>query len=367
MAKGIKVLVGTNKGVFIYSSDESRSEWRLDGPYLSGWEAYSVFGDSRGGRKRLFAGTSHAAYGATIRYSDDLGATWTQVEQGPKYAAETGFSLNRIWQIAPGAPSEPDTLYAGAEEAGLFVSRDAGLTWNELDGLTKHPSRPGWFPGAGGMCLHTVIVDPGNPRRIRVAMSAVGVFRSEDGGETWSPSNEGLGRVPTGQPYPEVGYCIHKMAADPLNPETIYMQEHCGVFRSDNGGASWYPIEEGLTIKEGDMPFGFPFCVSPGGDMFIIPLESSEQRTMRDGRMLVYRRHRDEREWLPVGDVVPDEQRHVSVLRDAMALDDLDDYGLYFGTTSGELFCSLDRGVTWKRLPGLLSRILSVKTWRVDE
>lgn len=367
MGKLVKLLVGTNKGVFIYSSDKDRRQWKLEGPYLNGWEAYSVFGDSRNGRHRIYTGTSHAAYGATIRVSDDMGETWTQIADGPKYSQESGFSLSRIWQIAPGAPSEPDTLYAGVEEAGLFVSRDSGQTWRELDGLTKHPSRPGWFPGAGGMCLHTILVDPHNPRRLWTAMSAVGVFRSEDGGETWETCNQGLARVPTGQPFPEVGYCIHKMACDPSNPNTLYMQEHCGVFKSEDAGSSWYPIEEGLTMREGDSPFGFPICVSPTGDLFLIPLESSEQRTMKDGKMLVYRRNRDEPTWYPAGDVVPEEQRHVSVLRDAMETDQLDPYGLYFGTTSGEVYCSIDRGVNWMRLPGQLSRILSVKTWIVDD
>lgn len=365
MGKQVKLLVGTNKGVFMYSSNEDRREWKLEGPFLAGWEAYSVCGDSRSGH-RLFAGTSHAAYGATIRVSDDFGATWTQIAHGPKYSKDSGFSLNRIWQIAPGAPQEPDTFYAGAEEAGLFVSRDRGQTWTELDALTKHPTRPGWFPGAGGLCLHTIVVDPRNPQRIWVAMSAVGVFRTEDGGATWAPANDGLARVPTGQPYPEVGYCIHKMVADPDNPDVLYMQEHGGVFMSENGGDFWYPIEEGLTLSEGDSPFGFPICISHTGDLFLVPLESSERRSMKDGRLLVYRKRRGEPAWLPVGDAVPEEERHVSVLRDAMTVDPLPTYGLYFGTTSGELFCSLDSGVHWQRLPGQLSRILSVKVWVVD-
>jgi hypothetical protein len=216
------------------------------------------------------------------------------------------------------------------------------------------------------MCLHTIVIDPNKPERIWVAMSAVGVFRSEDGGVTWQARNAGLARVPTGQPFEEVGYCIHKMVADPDNPEALYMQEHCGVFKSEDGGDNWTPYEEGLTLKEGDEPFGFPFCVSPTGDLFIIPLESSEQRSMRDGKLLVYRRHRDEPTWLPIGDVLPDEKRHVSVLRDAMSVDSMDPYGLYFGTTSGELFCSLDRGENWQRLPGQLSRILAVKPWIVE-
>ncbi|NHN28211.1 WD40/YVTN/BNR-like repeat-containing protein [Paenibacillus agricola] len=365
MSKQIKLLVGTNKGVFVYTSSTDRVHWKLNGPYLSGWESYSVYGDSTNG-DRLFVGTSHAAYGTTIRVSEDFGLTWTQIENGPKYSEASGFHLNRIWQITSGAPSEPNTLYAGVEEAGIFVSRDAGRAWTELNALTKHPTRPGWFPGAGGMCLHTILVHPENPKRIWVAISAVGVFRSDDGGESWNSCNTGLARVPTGQPYPEVGYCIHKMVLDPDNPDILYMQEHKGVFKSENGGDSWYPIEEGLSMQDGESPFGFPICISHTGDVFLIPLESSEQRTMKDGKMLVYRRNRDEAAWLPIGDVVPEEQRHVSVLRDAMDVDTLDPYGLYFGTTSGELYGSLDRGVNWQRLPGQLSRILSVKVWEVD-
>ncbi len=366
MSKRMILLVGTNKGLFLYTSDIDRREWSLKGPFLSGWEIYSILGDSRHGH-RIFAGVSHAAYGPTIRVSGDFGESWTQIEAGPAYSKESGFSLNRIWQLVPGAPSEPDTLYAGVEEAGLFVSRDRGLTWRELDALTKHPTRPGWFPGAGGMCLHTILVDPRNPRRIWVAMSAVGVFRSDDGGETWKTCNHGLARVPTGQPYPEVGYCIHKMAPDPDDPDTLYMQEHCGVFKSTDGGENWFPIEEGLTMREGDAPFGFPICVSPTGDLFLIPLESSEQRTMRGGKLLVYSMQKGQSRWEPIGDVLPEEQRHVSVLRDAMSVDALDPYGVYFGTTSGEVFCSLDRGKSWDRLPGQLSRVLAVKPWIVED
>lgn len=365
MGNRVVVLVGTNKGAFFYTSDLDRRKWSLTGPFLSGWEVYSILGDSRHGH-RIFAGTSHAAYGPTIRVSDNFGETWTQIADGPRYSAESGFSLNRIWQIVQGPPSEPDSVYAGVEEAGLFVSRDRGATWRELDGLTKHPTRHGWSPGAGGMCLHTILFDPRNPRRIWVAMSAVGVFRSDDGGVTWKTCNEGLARVPTGQPYPEIGYCIHKMAVDPADPDTLYMQEHGGVFKSTDGGDHWFPIEEGLTLR-GDAPFGFPIAVSPTGDLFLIPLESSEKRTMRGGKLLVYSMPKGSDRWEPIGDVVPEEQRHVNVLRDAMSVDLLDPYGLYFGTTSGEVFCSIDRGRSWNRLPGQLSRILSVKPWIVED
>jgi hypothetical protein len=363
----IHLLVGTNKGVFVYVSDEERKQWSLKGPYLNGWEAYSVLGDSRGSTHRMFAGTSHAAYGPTIRISDDYGETWRQIVRGPRYAPETGFKLNRIWQLVPGAPSQPDTFYAGAEEAGLFVTHDRGETWRELDALTKHPTRPEWYGGAGGMGLHTIIVDPGNPQRIWVAMSAVGVFRSEDGGESWKVCNSGLNRAATGQPDDSIGYCIHKMVADANDPNTLYMQEHSGVFMSRDGGDSWQVIEEGLGMHGDDRPFGFPIAAAPNGDLFLIPLESSEKRSMHEGKLLVWSRRPEDSEWRPIGDVVPNEQRHVSVLRDAMAIDGCETYGLYVGTSSGEVFCSLDRGITWQRLPGQLSRILTVKPWIVKD
>lgn len=366
MAKRMNLLVGTNKGVFIFTSDERRREWSLKGPFLSGWEVYSVLGDSRHGN-RIYAGTSHAAYGATIRVSEDFGESWTQIEQGPSYAKDTGFSLNRIWQLVPGHPSEPDTLFAGVEEAGIFVSRDRGTTWRELDGLTKHPTRPGWFPGAGGMCLHTILIDPRDSRRMWVAMSAVGVFRTEDGGSTWTPRNQGLARVPTGQPQEEVGFCVHKMVLDPYNPDTLYMQEHGGVFKSTDGGDNWFAIEEGVTLRGNDAPFGFPIVAAPNGDLFLLPLESSEQRAVTEGKLRVYGMLKGENRWSSTGGAVTEEPRHVSVLRDAMAADAMDPYGLYFGTTSGEVFCSLDRGRTWDRLPGQLSRILSVKPWIVED
>lgn len=366
MAKRVQLLVGTNKGVFIYSSTAERRNWSLRGPFLPGWEVYSVLGDTRNGN-RLYAGTSHAAYGATLRLSDNGGETWEQIADSPAYNVESGFKLNRIWQLIQGHASEPETLFAGVEEAGIFVSRDSGQSWKELDALTKHPTRPEWFPGAGGMCLHTILVDPRNANRMWVGISSVGVFRTLDGGLSWHTCNNGLNRVPTGQPDEQVGYCVHKMVLDPDNSDILYMQEHSGVFKSIDGGDSWHPIEDGLTLREGDMPFGFPIAASPTGDLFLIPLESSEQRSMRDGKLLVYRMAAGEQSWKPIGDVLPEEERHVSVLRDAMTVDSLEPYGLYFGTTSGEVYCSLDRGENWERLPGQFSRILTVKPFIWEE
>ncbi len=366
MATQVRVLVGTTKGLFTFESDAERRDWNCRGPYLGGWEVYSVLGDSRHG-DRIFAGTSHTAYGPSIRVSEDFGQHWIQIAEGPRYPRESDFALNRLWQIVPGHPSEPDTFLVGAEEAGLFVSRDRGHTWSELDTLTKHPTRPDWFPGNGGLCLHTILIHPDNPQRMWVAISAVGVFRTDDGGESWRTCNEGLARVPVGTPHPEVGYCVHKMVLDPDVPDTLYMQYHQGVFRSNDAAESWFPLEDGLPgdriSAELGTPFGFPIAVSRSGDLFLVPLESSEQRTMRDGRLLVYSMRRGSDRWEPVGDVVPDEPRHVSVLRDALAVDGLEPYGAYFGTTSGEVFYSLDGGAGWDRMPGQYGRILCVKAW----
>jgi hypothetical protein len=368
MSQRVIVLAGTNKGLFSFESDINRQEWQVRGPFLGGWEVYSVLGDNRHG-PRIFAGTSHLAYGPSLRVSEDFGESWQEIEAGPSYPAETGFKLNRIWQIVPGHETQPDTLYAGVDEAGIFVSHDRGESWRELDGLTKHPSRPGWFPGAGGMCLHTILVHPTNPQRMWAAMSAIGVFRSDDGGQTWHPRNKGLGHAATGQPQEDVGYCVHKVALDPDNPDILYMQEHTGVFMSTDGADSWFAIEEGLPadrIQHPEMmPFGFPIVVTRNGDLFLVPLESAEQRTVKGGKLLVYRRKRGAESWEPSGDVVPDEPRHVSALRDAMTVDGLEQEGVYFGTTSGELYVSHDRGEQWQRLPGQYSRILNVKTWCV--
>lgn len=359
MAERVVLLVGTTKGAFFFHSDAERREWRMTGPHLAGWEVYSLLGDPRGGR--VYAGTSHWVYGPTIRVSDDLGETWTEVAGTPRYPEGSGFKLERIWQLAPGHPSEPETLFAGVEEAGLFVSRDAGATWSEVSTLTGHPTRPSWFPGGGGLCLHTILVDPENPRRWWVAASAVGVFRTDDGGETWKVCNTGLHRVPTGQQETAVDRCVHKIVLDPRDSDTLYMQFHGGVFRSTDGADSWEPMEDGLPSV-----FGFPMCITRSGTAFCVPLQSDEQRVFRDGRIRVYRRGNGSSSWEPVGEGLPEEPQYVGVLRDSMATDTLDPAGVYFGTSMGEVFWSADEGEHWDRLPAQLPRITTVKAWVTD-
>lgn len=348
----LNLLIGTNKGIYRYETDEARRDWQLFGPFLPGWEVYSLLGKG----PKLFAGTSHYVYGPTVRVSDDLGATWTEVEASPRYDANQGFKLRRIWQLAPGVTE--GTLYAGVEEAGLFKSEDDGQTWRELRGLSQHPSRPGWFPGGGGLCLHTILPHPGDPQRLWVAMSAVGAFRSDDGGESWRTCNAGLPEVATGQPYPEVGRCVHKMVLDPDDPDTLYLQFHWGVFKSQDAGESWTPIEAGLPGT-----FGFPMVMTRSGALFTLPLESDEHRVVAGGRLRVFRSRDRGESWHDASAGLPEEPQFVGVLRDAMASDPLEPAGVYFGTTAGDVYASADSGESWTRLPGTLPRITAVKTW----
>lgn len=360
MPSRIMLLVGTTKGAFFFHSDSQRRSWRMTGPHLPGWEIYSLLGDSRQGH-RIYAGTGHFVYGPTIRVSDDFGETWAELPGSPRYTKESGFTLERIWQIVPGHASQPDTLYAGVQEAGLFVSHDRGETWTELSGLTQHPSRPAWFPGGGGLCLHTILVDPKNAQRLWVGISAVGAFRSDDGGVSWQVCNNGLPMVPTGQADTSVGRCVHKMVLDPDDSNTLYMQFHGGVFKSTDAGDSWSPIANGLPGT-----FGFPLCVTPSGKLYLIPLESDEQRYVKDGQLRVYRSDDRGASWHSAGRGLPNEPQYTGVLRDALDADGLEPSGIYFGTNMGEVFYSANEGEEWSRLPGQLPRITSVKTWIVD-
>ncbi len=352
MAKQVMILVGTKKGIFLFHSDEARQKWRFSGPHLAGWEVSSLHCDTVTGR--IWAGTNHYAYGPTFRVSDDLGETWTQLEARPAYPSETGWQLKRIWQIAA-HPTEPGVLFAGVEEAGLFVSRDQGASWQEVSAITRQPGRGEWFPGAGGLCLHTILIDPTNPRRMWVGISAVGAFRTEDGGATWQNLNRGLPSLPTGASTPEAMCCVHKMVLDPRDPSTIFMQYHGGVFRSGDGGDTWRAIEAGLNSN-----FGFPMVISPNGELFIAPLESDEQRFFPKGRAAIYRSADSGLTWQAHTDGLPTEPYFAGVLRDAMAVDCLSQTGVYVGTTAGDMFCSTDAGKSWRAMPGRLPRIATV-------
>lgn len=351
------VMVGTRKGAFFYWSDEDRREWRVDGPLLKGWEVNDLQLDLRGERPVAWAAVGHHVYGATAQRSDDLGASWTQIENGPAYSEDADRKLERVWTVVPGRGDEPEVLYAGVAEAGLFESRDGGGSWREVEGLNDHPTRPAWSPGAGGLCCHTILPDPSDDRRLWVGISAVGVFRTDDGGATWRTRNEGLPIAAASPEHPDVGSCVHKMVCAPDEPSRLYQQNHQGVFRSHDAGDSWQRIENGLPAR-----FGFPMVMHPRDSrtLYIIPLESDEYRFFPGGALTVYRTRDGGDSWQPLSTGLPPADGYTGVLRAAMAVDGMDRCGLYFGTTGGQLFASADEGESWRALPGLLPRIASV-------
>lgn len=357
-SRQLVLLVGTVKGVFVYHGDEARAKWKLTGPHLGGWEVFSLCGDSRGGR--ILAGTEDPRNGPTIRVSSDFGANWAAVKSAPKFTKGAKGELKHIWQIVPGHPSEPGTWYAGVDDAALFVSRDDGETWKELTGLTKHPTRPHWVPGFGGLCLHSIVVDPENPRRLWVGISAVGVFRSDDAGETWTLCNEGLPNVaPDFIKAPGMGRCVHKMIGDPSRPGVLYVQFHGGVYKTENAADSWTRISAGLPHD-----FGFPLAVTER-DLFVVPLLADNNRVVPDGALKVWRSHDRGRVWRALTKGLPQKEHFVGVLRDAMTSDPLTPSGIYLGTTGGEIFYSKNDGDSWEKLPAQFPRITTLKVWRV--
>jgi photosystem II stability/assembly factor-like uncharacterized protein len=356
-ARKLVLLIGTVKGVFLYESDESRTDWKLSGPHLGGWEIFSLSGDSK--NARILAGTGHFSHGPTIRTSRDSGRTWEGVTGDPRMAEGSKAEVKHIWQIVPGHASEPRTWYAGVDDAALFVSRDDAQTWSEVKGLTSHPTRPHWVPGFGGLCLHSVLVDPSNPRRMWVGISAVGVFRTEDGGENWQLCNQGLHNVaPEFVPHPDMGRCVHKMVLHPSKPGVLYMQFHGGVFKSDDGADSWTRISNGLPHD-----FGFPMAISDAGELFIVPLLSDENRVVPEGALKVWRSRDEGRSWRALTDGLPQKEHFVGVLRDAMTADALTPAGVYVGTTGGEIFFSKNAGDEWVKLPAQFPRITTLKVW----
>lgn len=349
----VHLLVGTDNGFFRYQSDATRQAWQLDGPLLSGWSIDSVLGDSRHSN-RIFVGASHPVYGPTIQLSEDYGASWVQLPQSPRYGPASPLTVRRIWQIVPGAPSQPDTYYAGVDEAGLFVSQDRGFSWQALPGLSRHPDRANWRASKGGLTLHAILVDPTNPQRLWVAIASAGILRSEDGGVTWQACNQGLRVFTAGDTS---RYLTHKLAHDPHDPQLLYLQNIDGVYRSVDGATSWQRLEEGLPST-----FGFPFGVDHTGNLYVVPLDG-QTRTFIDGQLRVYRRRGGDSQWQPVDNGLPTTPHPAGVLRDALGVDNLPQPGVYFGTTQGELFASVDGGEQWTQLPGKLGRIGTLQAW----
>ncbi|MGH9134030.1 MAG: WD40/YVTN/BNR-like repeat-containing protein [Ilumatobacteraceae bacterium] len=354
------VLVGTTKGLFSLRSGDGREQFELAGPSFAGEEVYATCIDTRGPATRLFTGSVSNHWGPVLRRSDDLGGTWTEDEQASlAFPSGTDASLNRIWQLVPGPADQPDVVYAGVEPAALFRSDDGGREFSLVEGLWDHPHRPQWEPGGGGLCLHTVLVHPTDPNRLLIAISAAGVYLSDDGGGSWRASNGGI-TVPflPDAPAPEFGQCVHKVARDAADPERLYLQHHGGIYRSDDGGGSW----TSMTSIAG-MDFGFPVVAHPtrADTAYLLPLLSDEYRCTPDGQCTVWRTADGGASWEPLTAGLPQHDAHVTVLRDAFTTDGADPAGLYFGTRTGEVWGSIDDGESWRLLADHLPPVVSVR------
>lgn len=364
----VRVLVGTRKGAFIITADGARRNWTIDGPHFAGWEVMHITG-SPADSNRLYASQWTDWHGQVVQRSDDGGKTWQVVGNRFAYEGETGthqwydgtphpWEFKRVWHFEPSA-TDPDTVFAGVEDAALFRSSDGGQTWTELAGLRTHASGNQWAPGAGGMCLHTILIDPANPDRMYVAISAAGAFRSDDDGATWQPINKGLhSEWELPDPDADVGHCVHCITMHPSHPERLYMQKHWDVLRSDDGGDSWYEIS-------GDLPtdFGFPIAVHAHDPdtVYVVPIKSDSEHYPPDARLRVYRSRTGGGEWEPLTKGLPQENCYVNVLRSALAVDALEPCGLYLGTTGGQVYASADEGNTWTPIVRDLPRVLSVE------
>ena len=355
------VMVGTRKGAFIFQGDTNRQKWKMTGPHFPGWSVNHLSFDARAGSPgTLFAVLNHDVYGANVHRSTDLGKTW-QMADGPGFPADSGQKLARLWRIEPGHASRPNEVWAGGDPAALFKSEDGGQTWRTVPGINEHPTRDGWFPGAGGLITHCILVHPTNPDRMFVAISAAGVFRSDDGGQTWAPKNKGTKAcfMPEGQQWPEYGQCCHHLVMSPADPDVLFQQNHCGVYRTTDGGENWTAIEDGLPAH-----FGFPIGISGGAgrSIYIVPEVSDEFRYTPNGEFAVYRSRSAGDRWQKLNRGLPRQGAYLNVLREGLATDNAQPSGVYVGTSTGELFYSRDEGDNWQVLAGHLPPIYSVGT-----
>jgi len=363
----VRVLVGTRKGAFVLSADGKRQQWEVSGPHFAGWEIYHVKG-SPADPNRLYASQSSGWFGQLIQRSYDGGKTWEPAGNQFTYEGATGthkwydgsphpWEFKRVWHLEPSL-ADPDMVYAGVEDAALFRTTDGGKSWQELPGLRNHTSASSWQPGAGGMCLHTIIQDPRNARRMFVAISAAGAFRSDDAGATWQPINRGLKSEQIPDPDAEVGHCVHHVAMHPLRTNVLYMQKHWDVMRSQNAGDSWHEVSGNLPTD-----FGFPIDVHAHEPetIYVVPIKSDSEHYVMDGKLRVYRSRSGGNEWEALTKGLPQRDCYVNVLRDAMSVDSLDTCGIYFGTTGGQVYASPDAGNSWNPIVRDLPAVLSVE------
>lgn len=358
-AGDVVVLVGTTKGLFCLAARAERHDWKMTGPWFKGEEIYSAALDCRGGRARVLVGASSAHWGPSVYRSDDLGASWVEPEAGTlAFPDDTGAAVARVWQLQPAGDAQPDVVYAGVEPAALFRSDDGGETFRLDEGLWSHPHRSQWNPGGGGLCLHTVLPDPAGGPRLGIAVSAAGFYRTLDG-DTWEAANTGIKAPFLPEPTPEFGQCVHKVDRHPSEPDTLILQHHWGVYRSDDFGGRWQEV----GADQLPSTFGFPVVVDPNrpGTAYVVPLTSDGFRCVPDGRLRVYRTTDGGGSWEALAEGLPQHDSYLSVLRDGFTADTLDPTGLYLGTRTGDVFASADGGGTWQELARHLPPVLCVK------
>ena len=364
---GVRVLVGTKKGAFTLESDGKRETWQVNGPHFGGWEIYHLKG-SPADPNRLYASQSSGWFGQLIQRSSDGGKTWAPVGNKFTYDGVPGthqwydgtphpWEFKRVWHLEPSL-TNPDHVYAGVEDAAMFQTTDGGQNWSELPGLRGHGSGATWSPGAGGLGLHTILLDPSNPKRMFIAISAAGAFRTDDGGGSWKPINQGLHSQYIPDPKAETGHCVHRIAMHKSRPETLYMQKHWDVLRTDNPGDSWQEVS-------GNLPTDFGFVIDVHAHepetIYVVPIKSDSEHFPPDGKLRVYRSRSGGNEWEALTRGLPQQDCYVNVLRDAMAIDSMDSCGVYFGTTGGQVYASTDGGDNWSAIVRDLPAVLSVE------
>ncbi len=355
----VVLLVGTVKGLFLLESSPARRRWKASGPYFRGSSVYAAAWDGRDGRRRIWAGPSSMHFGAELCWTDDFGAKWERPATPLlRFPQPSGAALKHIWQISPGREDRPESLYCGVEPSALFESRDAGRSWELNDGLWNHPHRAKWMPGGGGLCLHTVLVDPARAGRLTVASSTGGVYRTDDGGKTWQARNQGVRAEFLPDPFPEFGQCVHKIVQHGARPGRLYLQNHWGLYRSDDAGDSWQDVANGVPSD-----FGFCMGIHPKDPdrVFIVPLHSDGFRCVPEGKLRVYSTRDGGESWSPLSRGLPQRDAFETIVRDAFSVDSLDPAGLYFGTRSGKLFGSRDEGRSWELLRDGLPSIVCVR------
>lgn len=350
------LLIGTKKGLFTFTSND-RAKWEMKGPFSPGREINHAIYDARTGR--IYATSNDAWFGCELVSSPDLGQTWENAKQNPSFPENSGLKLERLWHIEPGLANEKNVLYCGVAPAALFRTEDGGQTWSEMTGLSQHPSRPKWHPGAGGLCLHSIVLDPTRPGRIYLGISAAGVFRSDDGGATWKHANRGTRAEFMPDKYPEFGQCVHKLLLADAKSSLLFQQNHCGMYRTNDGGETWTEITKGLPSD-----FGFPLAIHPRKPetIFVLPLKGAEFRCPPANKLRVFRSKNGGNDWEPLDNGLPHADSFMSAYREGMATDTNDPAGVYFGTNTGKVFGSSNEGDSWQLVADNLPPVYSVET-----